>query len=263
MAQLKAYDSGSSSWIPVLGAQGPTGPTGADSFVTGPTGATGATGPTGATGAASTVTGPTGPTGSIGVSGIIAQTSAPVSTDVIWLDTDEPAYAPVFPDLVKIQTPRTKTTNNTTLQSVFDTVNDTINLEAGTTYYFEARYLVSKTSTGSSAGITTGFTFSNTPTDIGYTYISFTQASSTTSTNGWATTAAATTVTATSTGTATYVIELRGYFDANATTGGTVIPAFAQSVAGSTIAPTVGIGSYFKLEKASTTATTNISGTWS
>jgi hypothetical protein len=42
MAQLKAYDSGTSAWVPVLGSQGPTGPTGA----TGTTGATGATGAT-------------------------------------------------------------------------------------------------------------------------------------------------------------------------------------------------------------------------
>lgn len=37
MAQLKAYDNTTSSWIPILGSQGPTGPTG-------PIGATGATG---------------------------------------------------------------------------------------------------------------------------------------------------------------------------------------------------------------------------
>ena len=39
MAQLKAYDTGTSAWIPVLSPQGPTGPTG-------PTGATGSTGST-------------------------------------------------------------------------------------------------------------------------------------------------------------------------------------------------------------------------
>ena len=39
MAQLKAYDNGTSAWVPVLGSQGPTGPTGA-AGVTGPTGPT-------------------------------------------------------------------------------------------------------------------------------------------------------------------------------------------------------------------------------
>jgi len=42
MAQLKAYDTGTSAWIPVFSPQGPTGPTG-------PTAATGSTGPTGPT----------------------------------------------------------------------------------------------------------------------------------------------------------------------------------------------------------------------
>lgn len=42
MAQLKAYDTSTSAWVPVLGSQGPTGPTG-------PTGTTGVTGATGTT----------------------------------------------------------------------------------------------------------------------------------------------------------------------------------------------------------------------
>ena len=43
MAQLKAYDEGTSQWVPLLGSQGPTGPTGPIG-PTGPTGSTGATG---------------------------------------------------------------------------------------------------------------------------------------------------------------------------------------------------------------------------
>jgi len=60
MAQLKAYNNGTSAWDPVLGGQGPIGPTG-------PTGSTGSTGPsgTGPTGS----TGPTGPGGATGPSG--------------------------------------------------------------------------------------------------------------------------------------------------------------------------------------------------
>ena len=73
------------------GATGATGPAGANGAVgatgpTGPTGATGATGPAGATGA----TGPTGPTGA---AGFVAQTSAPVDTTLLWLDTDEPSVS--------------------------------------------------------------------------------------------------------------------------------------------------------------------------
>jgi hypothetical protein len=47
MAQLKAYDEGTSQWVPLLGSQGPAGPTG-------PTGPIGPTGPTGNTGSTPT-----------------------------------------------------------------------------------------------------------------------------------------------------------------------------------------------------------------
>lgn len=70
MSQLKYYDHGSSSWVPLesgaigsTGATGPIGPSG------GPTGATGSTGPVGATGPGGGPTGPTGPTGATGPQG--------------------------------------------------------------------------------------------------------------------------------------------------------------------------------------------------
>jgi hypothetical protein len=85
MAQLKAYDNGTSAWVPVLGSQGPIGPTGPTSTVAGPTGATGSTGPT------STVAGPTGVTGPTGAAGdwatvqtfrsVTASTDTPVNSD--------------------------------------------------------------------------------------------------------------------------------------------------------------------------------------
>ena len=102
---LYVWDIANDVWENVGNIQGPTGAT---STVPGPTG------PTGATGAASTVTGPTGPTGSAGLQGptgptgtqgnvgatgptgsggIVSQINAPTNTDVLWLDTDEPAVA--------------------------------------------------------------------------------------------------------------------------------------------------------------------------
>lgn len=75
----------------IEGIQGDVGPTGA----TGPTGDTGPTGPqgeqgvqgtTGATGATGT-TGPQGATGATGPEGIVAQDTAPLDTDILWLDT--------------------------------------------------------------------------------------------------------------------------------------------------------------------------------
>ena len=94
------------------GATGPTGATGAASTVPGPTGATGPTG-VGATGATGPqgiqgiqgdvgvtgpigATGPVGATGATGPEGIVAQTTAPTNTDVLWLDTDEPAVTPAL-----------------------------------------------------------------------------------------------------------------------------------------------------------------------
>lgn len=79
------------------GATGPTGPQGATGSEgpQGPTGPTGATGPAGLDGfiGSDGATGPTGPTGADGEDGIDGQdglevgTSAPSSTDVLWLDT--------------------------------------------------------------------------------------------------------------------------------------------------------------------------------
>lgn len=80
------------------GATGPAGATGAGvTGVTGPTGRTGATGPNGSTGAtgANGVTGATGPsgaqgtTGPTGVAGFVVQPTAPVRTDVLWVDSDD------------------------------------------------------------------------------------------------------------------------------------------------------------------------------
>jgi hypothetical protein len=68
----------------ISGAIGRTGPTGA-------AGATGSTGPTGQTGALGR-TGPTGPqgtTGPTGAAGFVVQPTAPVRTDVLWVDSDD------------------------------------------------------------------------------------------------------------------------------------------------------------------------------
>jgi hypothetical protein len=96
----------------ITGPTGPTGPSGGPVGPTGPTGATGAegatgptgagvagpTGPTGPSGGPIGPTGPTGPTGAVGATGPIAvvqQTSTPSTTDVLWIDTDEPSLSTV------------------------------------------------------------------------------------------------------------------------------------------------------------------------
>lgn len=84
------------------GPTGPTGSTGANSTVTGPTGPTGAgaTGPTGPTGPSGGPTGPTGPTGAgatgpTGPIALVQQNGTPSTTDVLWIDTDEPSLSTV------------------------------------------------------------------------------------------------------------------------------------------------------------------------
>lgn len=79
------------------GATGPPGATGAGTTgVTGPLGSTGPTGPQGATGSLGATgvgsTGPTGPqgrTGSTGAAGLVIQPTAPLRTDVLWVDSDD------------------------------------------------------------------------------------------------------------------------------------------------------------------------------
>jgi hypothetical protein len=80
------------------GATGPAGATGAGATgAAGPSGATGpqgATGTTGATGASGVLgrTGPTGvqgSTGPTGVAGFVVQPTAPLRTDVLWVDSDD------------------------------------------------------------------------------------------------------------------------------------------------------------------------------
>lgn len=112
----------------IQGIQGPTGPTGAASTVTGPTGATGPIGrfttsdtapstPNSGDGWYDTTRGFTyvyyddgtstqwvqvgnaqaGPTGATGPQGIVAQSSAPSDTDVLWLDTTSPGVSGIGP----------------------------------------------------------------------------------------------------------------------------------------------------------------------
>jgi hypothetical protein len=166
------------------------------------------------------------------------------------------------PEVVRIASDRTKATNNNTLEAVFPAANDTATLLANTLYKFRAVYVMTKTASGSAAGLQVGFTFSNAQQSIGYKYKSFTQTSSTTQTSGYATVVTATTVTPTGTAAENYVIELEGWFVSNATTGGTFRPDFAQSVAGSVVAPTVSTNTFFELYAAGSASAANVSGSW-
>jgi hypothetical protein len=82
-------DTPSTLGVGATGATGSLGATGATGLgatgLTGATGEQGATGPEGATGSGST-----GATGATGVPGIIESNTAPIETDVLWLNTNTP-----------------------------------------------------------------------------------------------------------------------------------------------------------------------------
>lgn len=167
------------------------------------------------------------------------------------------------PMMVRLNANRTKATNNTTLEAIFDAANDTLALAANTLYYFKGVYLFTTSATGSAAGIQLGFTFSQTPVSIGYRSISHTNTSSTAQTTAYTIVSTATTLTATGTAATTYCVEIEGWFKSNATTGGTIIPAFTQSVAGTTVAPSALANSWIMVQPMSATpSTTLLAGNW-
>ena len=168
------------------------------------------------------------------------------------------------PMMVRVNTDRAKTTNNTTLEAVFDAANDTLALAANTLYYFKGVYVITKSASATAAGVQIGFAFSNAQQEIGYKSIGFAAATGTAQTTIYNTVATAVTVTATATGATDYVVEFEGWFKSNATTGGTLIPQFTQSVVGTTVAPTAKANSWFMIQPMSSTPTaTLIAGNWS
>lgn len=181
-------------------------------------------------------------------------------SSIIWKTLKPELFAD--PAIVRLNLDRTKTTNNTSLEAVFDAVNDTIALTADTLYQFKGVYIMSTSATASNAGLQTGFTFSNAQQDIGYKFRSYPQASSTSQTTGYSTVATATLVTLATTSATNYVIEIEGWFKSNATTGGTLIPAFTQSVAGTSAAPTASANSWFMLQAMGSASATVLAGSW-
>ena len=182
----------------------------------------------------------------------------------IWKTLNPDLFAELFADpaIVRLNLDRTKTTNNTSLEAVFAAANDTIALTSNTLYQFKGTYIMSTSATASNAGLQTGFTFSNAQQDIGYKFRSYPQASSTSQTTGYATVATATLVTLTTTSATNYVIEIEGWFKSNATTGGTLIPAFTQSVVGTSVAPTASANSWFMLQAMGSASATVLAGSW-
>ena len=168
------------------------------------------------------------------------------------------------PSLVRLNTQRTKTTNNTSLEAIFDAANDTISLAANTLYKFEGVYRLSKTAMGSAGAIQLGFTFSQTPADVLYRVMTAPTVGGTSQYTVDVTTAAATSVYTTTASAESYTIDIKGWFKTHATLTSTLAPAFTQSVVGSSAAPTADAGSWFSIQPITTTPSqTLIAGNWS
>lgn len=166
------------------------------------------------------------------------------------------------PQMVRLNADRTKPNNDTTLEAIFDSANDALALAANTLYYFKGVLYFTKTASATSSTITLGFIFSNTQQDIAYGICAN---SVSVTTNIRSVIAGATNTTSSlSTNAFQQTAFIEGFFKSNATTGGTVTPTFAQSVAGTTTAPSALAGSFIMIQPISSDPNaTLIAGNWS
>mgnify|MGYP006269490847 CR=1 FL=1 len=170
------------------------------------------------------------------------------------------------PMMVRLNSSRNKATNDTNLEAVFDPANDSLDLAANTLYYFKGLYRIVTSVTTSSCVPQIGFIFSNAQQTISYKYSSFILVGYPTSTLSNYTSVATVQplITSGNTSATTYCVEFEGWFKSNATTGGTFTPAFTQSVAGTSVSPTVASDSWIRVQPMSSNpSATLIAGNWS
>lgn len=168
------------------------------------------------------------------------------------------------PTLVRLNANRNKADGSSTaLEAIFDSGNDALALAANTLYYFKGQYFIT---TAASAGCQPqiGFIFSNAQQDINYV---FTYKASATPTYYpiQSTVASATNIGYFAAASISVIVQIEGWFKSNATTGGTVIPAFTQSVAGTgNTPPTAGANSWIMIQPMSSNpSATLLAGNWS
>lgn len=77
------------------------------------------------------------------------------------------------PMIIQVISDRAKTTNNTTLEGIFDPANDTINLAGSTRYLFQGTYYLRKNTLSGNGGLQIGFGFGNAPSSIRYDLITY------------------------------------------------------------------------------------------
>ena len=194
---------------------------------------------------------------SISVSGITTSGTALTMTG----STASGSGLVLAPQMVRLNADRQKVNNDTTLEAIFDSGNDSLALAADTLYHFRGVLYFTKTATLASVNITLGFSFSQTQQNIAYSAIA----------NGAASAYCAritgvgpNSIGLSTTGTQTTTATIEGFFKSNATTGGTVTPQFAQGQAGTTAAPSVLAGSFIMIQPMSSDVNaTVLAGNWS
>lgn len=173
-------------------------------------------------------------------------------------------YGVIFaPQMVRLNADRIKPNNTTTLEAIFDSANDSLTLAANTLYYFKGVLYFTKTASSTSSIITLGFIFTNTQQDIAYGIGSSISAAGTGNFTRSIIAGSTNTSLSLTTTTTTQTIFIEGFFKSNATTGGTVTPAFAQSVVGTTTAPSALAGSFIMIQPMSSDINaTLLAGNW-
>jgi len=163
---------------------------------------------------------------------------------------------------MQVLTSATTSTTGSTLYPVFPAASQNITLKANTVYYFEGFYAITKQASTNSGNWTVAFSFSN-PYQSLYWNGTFTSNNATAATLSGAinTSASSSGLGTAGTGTSTGLIKFQGFFQTNATTGGTLQPQFGQSVTPTSGNPSVNAGSYFRLIEQGT-AYPVISGSW-
>jgi hypothetical protein len=163
----------------------------------------------------------------------------------------------------QVLTSATTNGNGTTLVSIFPSATQNFTLKANTVYFFEALTILTKAaSTGTSGSWVVGFNFSQTTQNLYWdAFASSRNLTTGTYTGGDVGTSTTITIGTGNQTATTSVIRYKGWFQTNATTGGTLAPTYAQSAAPTSGNPACQPGTYFKLFEYGTSLPV-VSGSW-
>jgi hypothetical protein len=150
---------------------------------------------------------------------------------------------------------------NTTLESLFDTANDTLSLVNDTLHWFRGVLLLNKASSGVSNTLNIAFTFSQAVQTITYQYETYTTTATTSIIQrANVTTSASNAIDVTGTTSQSYYVKLEGWFRTNAVTGGTLIPQYTQTAGN--VQPTVVADSWLMVQPMASGNPTLLAGGW-